>query len=235
MAGVNNQAASLSSYEMASREASQSANGVFMSFKKVVRRWALCAIGVTAAVAVSMLWLDVPIARMFAANINQAEPIQYGLGSSVLVSGEMLVMALLVVKRLASGHLSSGQSAMLVAIVASLTAFSFNDFALKVFFGIPNPSLFIMGAAHSFQALGGNQESSFPSGHMALAAGFAVVFIRLYRRTIIPFSVALLATAVALVVGEWHFLSDVIAGTFIGGTAGLAAGELWIQHDRRVC
>lgn len=35
---------------------------------------------------------------------------------------------------------------------------------------------------------------------------------------------------VLLVVGDWHFVSDVIAGTPLSFTAGLIAGELWVSH-----
>jgi membrane-associated phospholipid phosphatase len=38
--------------------------------------------------------------------------------------------------------------------------------------------------------------------------------------------------AVALLIGDWHFVSDVVAGAFVGGTAGFVAGELWDQHTQ---
>jgi membrane-associated phospholipid phosphatase len=33
-----------------------------------------------------------------------------------------------------------------------------------------------------------------------------------------------------LVVGDWHFISDVIAGAFLGVSAGILAGEGWLVH-----
>jgi membrane-associated phospholipid phosphatase len=206
-----------------------------MSLWKVIGCWMCFAIGVTAVVAVSMLWLDVPIARIFAPNVSRFAPIGQGLGSAVLVSGEMLVMAVLIAVRLASGHLPPLGKSVLVALVASLTTFTANDAALKVFFGIPNPTLFIYaGAGHNFHFWHGGPESSFPSGHMALAASFAFAIARIYWRTLMVFSVALLFSGAVLIFGDWHFLSDVIAGTFVGGTFGLVAGELWMQHSRRL-
>ena len=81
--------------------------------------------------------------------------------------------------------------------------------------------------------MAGSQTSSFPSGHMALAGGFAGVWLRLYPRTAPAFA-ALLALGMAiLVAGDWHFLSDVVAGTFLGVTAGLMAGALWLEHNAR--
>jgi membrane-associated phospholipid phosphatase len=205
-----------------------------MSFWKVIVCWACCAIAVIAAVAISILWLDVTIAQIFANNIAQFAPIGHGLGAAVLVSGELLVMAGLVGVRLSSGHLPPLGKAMLVAIVASLTAFTVNDVVLKVLFGIANPARFLSGGAnHNFHFFHGSPESSFPSGHMALAASFAFTIARIHMRALVALSVVLLLTGAALIIGDWHFLSDIIAGTFVGCIAGLAAGELWIQHNRR--
>ena len=78
----------------------------------------------------------------------------------------------------------------------------------------------------------GTEHSSFPSGHMVLAASFAGVFMRLYRVSIWPLSALLLLGATLLILGDWHFLSDVIAGTFVGLSAGLLAGELWALHSK---
>jgi hypothetical protein len=68
---------------------------------------------------------------------------------------------------------------------------------------------------------------------MALSGSFAGVFMRLYRRSVPLFSGLLLIAATLLIVGDWHFLSDVIAGTFIGVSAGLLAGEVWLAHSGR--
>jgi hypothetical protein len=36
-----------------------------------------------------------------------------------------------------------------------------------------------------------------------------------------------------LLVGDWHFLSDIIAGAFLGTSAGILAGEGWAAHSAR--
>jgi membrane-associated phospholipid phosphatase len=43
----------------------------------------------------------------------------------------------------------------------------------------------------------------------------------------------LLVAAVLLIVGDFHFVSDVIAGAFAGISAGLLAGEVWLAHSNR--
>jgi uncharacterized membrane protein len=67
---------------------------------------------------------------------------------------------------------------------------------------------------------------------MILAGAFAGVFMRLYRTSILPLSALLLIAAVLLIAGDWHFVSDVIAGTFLGVSAGLLAGEVWLVHSK---
>jgi membrane-associated phospholipid phosphatase len=78
----------------------------------------------------------------------------------------------------------------------------------------------------------GTPNSGFPSGHMVLSGAFAGVFMRLYRRSIVLFSALLVIGAGLLVLGDWHFVSDVIAGAFVGVSAGFLAGEVWSAHSR---
>jgi len=47
-------------------------------------------------------------------------------------------------------------------------------------------------------------------------------------------SALLLIAAALLITGGWHFVSDVIAGTFLGVSAGILAGELWLAHSNRM-
>jgi hypothetical protein len=68
---------------------------------------------------------------------------------------------------------------------------------------------------------------------MVLAGAFAGVFMRLYRPSIRLFSALLLIAAGLLLVGDWHFLSDIIAGAFLGTSAGILAGEGWAAHSAR--
>ncbi len=63
---------------------------------------------------------------------------------------------------------------------------------------------------------GGRGYQSFPSGHTVDAAAPAAVLARLVPR-LWPLSVALVAAVGAgLVVSDYHFLSDVLAGAYVG-------------------
>jgi hypothetical protein len=90
-----------------------------MSLKRAFWIWLECALAATGATAASICWLDIPIARLNAHNISRLAPIEGGLGSSILISGELFVMAVLIAIRLALGHLSPLGKAILVSRVSS--------------------------------------------------------------------------------------------------------------------
>jgi membrane-associated phospholipid phosphatase len=122
-------------------------------------------------------------------------------------------------------------TAVALSCLASICAYGINDQVLKPLFGVQPPAVVLDGARHTFNLLAGFAGSSFPSGHMVLAGAFAGVFMRLYRASLWPLCALLLIAAILLVVGDWHFLSDVIAGTFLGVSAGILAGEGWAVHS----
>ena len=151
-------------------------------------------------------------------------------GARVILTMEAAVVLSLVVARLTRGHISRFAETLAIACLASICAYGINDELLKPFFGVPSPVETIHGARHGFNLMMGLAYSSFPSGHMVLAGAFAGVFMRLYRVSIRPLAALLLLAATLLVMGEWHFVSDVIAGAFIGVSAGMLAGEGWLAH-----
>lgn len=195
--------------------------------------WLLSLLICVLIVAVAFVYLDVPIARHVFGALGRTENLAKGLTSAVLLTAEAVVALTLIVIRITRGHLSPLGEAAALACLTSICAHSVNDSALKFFFGVPNPDAVIHGARHAFNLLSGSVSSSFPSGHMVLSGAFAGVFMRLYRRSILLFSALLFIGAVLLVVGDWHFLSDAIAGMFVGVSAGLLAGEVWSTHSNR--
>jgi membrane-associated phospholipid phosphatase len=162
--------------------------------------------------------------------LRSADRLATGFSSAVLLGVEAAVVLALVVVRITRGHLSPFREATALACLTSICAYTINDTTLKHLFGVPNPAAVLHGSRHAFNLLSGSSSSSFPSGHMALAGAFAGVFMRLYRTSVLLFSALLLLAAGLLIVGDWHFVSDVIAGTFIGVSAGLLAGEAWLAH-----
>ncbi len=195
--------------------------------------WLLSLLICLLVVAVAFRTLDVPIARHVYGALGAAESLGRGLTSAVLLSGEAAVALTLIVVRVTRRRLSPFGEATALACLTSICAYGMDDSALKFFFGVPNPGAVLSGTRHAFHLFGGSSVSSFPSGHMVLSGAFAGVFMRLYRSSIRLLSVLLFLGAVLLVVGDWHFLSDVVAGIFIGVSAGLLAGEVWLAHTNR--
>ena len=73
--------------------------------------------------------------------------------------------------------------------------------------------------------------ASFPSGHMTIvAAAAAVLWNTCPRMRFINLSVATFVAA-GLVFGNYHFLSDVIAGGYLGAAIGLVACALILRQD----
>jgi membrane-associated phospholipid phosphatase len=199
----------------------------------VIRLWALSLLICAVVVAFSFVRLDVPAALLFWNVGRHLSHLTEGFGADVVLSAESAVLLIMVVARLVRGHISPFGAALALACLASMCAYVVNDHVLKVFFGVPNPTDVINGARHGFNILMGSGASSFPSGHMALAGAFSGVFMRLHRVSIWPLAALLLLAAVLLLLGDWHFLSDIIAGTFLGTSAGILAAEAWAVHSAR--
>jgi membrane-associated phospholipid phosphatase len=193
--------------------------------------WLLSLLICTLLVAVAFVYLDVPIAHRVYGILTSAESLASGFASVVLLGVEAAVALVLVIIRITRGHLSPFREATALACLTSICAYAINDGMLKLFFGVPTPAAVLNGGQHAFHLLSGTSSTSFPSGHMVLAGAFAGVLMRLYRASIVPLSALLLIAAVLLIAGDWHFVSDVIAGTFVGVSAGLLAGEVWIAHS----
>ena len=191
--------------------------------------FAVCAV----SVALSFSQLDVPIARFCARFSHHLRALGDGLGSALILSLEAITVMALVLARLIRGKLPPAAEALAVACLASISTYAIDSNVLKLCFGVPTPSEVMLGVRHAFNFWNGSPKSSFPSGHMVLASAFAGVFMRLYRNSIWPLTIFLLLAAGLLIVGDWHFLSDVIAGSFLGISAGILAGELWSVHSSR--
>lgn len=199
-------------------------------FVDFVRIWLLAFVLCSAAVALAFARIDVPVTQCFWRIGHFLHPLNSAFGASVVLSLEAAVALGLVLARVVRGHLSRLGETLVIACVASICTYGINSEVLKPLFGVPNPNAVMEGARHTFDFLMGSAESSFPSGHMILAGAFAGVFMRLHRVSFWPFCALLALAACLLVIGGWHFVSDVVAGTFIGVSAGILAGEVWTVH-----
>jgi membrane-associated phospholipid phosphatase len=78
---------------------------------------------------------------------------------------------------------------------------------------------------HFFQS--GKSFESFPSGHAAVAAAVLSVIWILFPNVRVFCTIGLIAVDIGLVALNLHFLSDVVAGSFVGVSTGLFTVALW--------
>ena len=205
-----------------------------MKNQRLFKWWCASLLITLSVIAVSIRWLDVPIARFFFVGSSRVAALGQALGSSKMVTGDATLLLALAVIRMVRGSLPDYAKAVFIACCASLSAFAANDYILKQIFGRYGPYAFPGNPAmQAFNLFHGDQYCVFPSGHMVISTTFAAVLVRVYPRTWPIFAGLLGVGALALLVGDWHFLSDIIAGAFVGVTAGLMAGDLWAQRVRR--
>lgn len=77
---------------------------------------------------------------------------------------------------------------------------------------------------HPFQF--GDDTGSFPSGHAARVLGFFSVFWIALPRGRVVYALLALPMLIALVMMNYHFVSDVIAGSVLGGIVGYYAAVI---------
>ena len=104
-------------------------------------------------------------------------------------------------------------------LVASTVPFAFIlKSMLKFLFGRINTRfwLFHLRPEHFHWFQGKGNYSSFPSGHMAVFTALAAALWYFYPRYRFAYMGALSALALALLLTNYHFLSDIIAGAYLG-------------------
>ena len=90
-----------------------------------------------------------------------------------------------------------------------------------------NPSLIRDGVYGFFPFHGGAGWSAFPSGHMTAVISVVAIGWHLWPRLAVGWIALAAGTAIGLVGLNFHFVSDVIAGGYVGAAS--AAAVLWIS------
>ena len=94
-----------------------------------------------------------------------------------------------------------------------------------------NPS-FLRDGVYGFNFFhGGHGYASFPSGHTAVTCAVISVLWIYYPAWRPLWALAVLAVAIGLIGANYHFLSDVIAGGFVGVSCGWMLTSLWKAHE----
>jgi len=189
------------------------------------------------AVLICYFWIDRPVAFfVYRHHINMINVFRWLTYPPPEVQNwSALILTILVVRR-AWGPFLRWQKVLLVACLSLIVADDFRISLGDVFgrywpetWTHDNPSLIGTGTYgfHPFQR--GDDIGSFPSGHACRLLGFAAVWmIAMPRsRTVQIIAIALCAPMlVSLVAMNYHFVSDVIAGSVLGGLVATYAAHL---------
>ena len=207
---------------------------------RALRGWLLALILCALAVVISYYWLDRPIAlfvhSQFPRNIRVLlEPVT-DIPNPLIWIATITFLAF-GIRGLAGRPLSKMQTAILLCSASLIIAETIKS-ELKFVFGRTwpetwrqnNPS-FIHDGVYGFNWFhGGDAYQSFPSGHITAICAVASVLWIYYPRRRPIYLIVTLAVLVGLVGNNYHFLSDTIAGTFVGASTGLMVTNLFARR-----
>lgn len=204
-----------------------------------VRSAALCAV----LVIVSFLVLDRPISSFVHTHIGRPHPVLFAMQSvpEWLVPIATIVLVVLGLKALFGPPLTRLERALLATALSLATA-QFIGNELKIAFGrtwpetfvANNPSFIDNGIYGFFWFHGGPGWASFPSGHTTAISSVAAAIAFAYPRLRVPCALAVLVVVIGLIGLDFHFLSDVIAGGFLGTAVAATVTGLMGVRDATV-
>jgi membrane-associated phospholipid phosphatase len=207
-----------------------------------LRIWSLGLLGTVISVTVSYLCLDRPISHL-AHEVLQRFQLFEKLGLIPDAVGPLALIAVMVLalhgssgtklSRLQTVLLLSGISLALAVIVKDELKFAFGRTWPESWIG-NNRSFIRDGVFGFFPFHGGNGYRSFPSGHTTITCAVLTVFWICYPKFRLLYALVIGAVAIGLVGANFHFLSDVIAGAFLGVSVGWISVALWEMGARRV-
>jgi membrane-associated phospholipid phosphatase len=207
-----------------------------------MQKWSVGFFLMVGAVTGSYVWLDRPIALLAHDQFHHFDPFRK------LTHIPEFMTPLVVLAFAAAGlHALSGRPLPKLQTVAVLAAASLAVAAavkdqLKFALGrtwpqtwVRNNPSFIHDGVYGFYPFhGGPEFAAFPSGHTAAICAVISVLWICYPRFRLLYAVAIAIVAAGLIGAGFHFLSDVIAGGFLGVLTGWLTVMLWELGQRHV-
>ena len=202
-----------------------------------LRRFLVLLVLDAAAVAASYAWLDRPAAQSFAHIAPRTDAVfrfitQFGVSTDYLVIAALLALGYALAARRTidrarkERHVRHAwRAAFLFATIAG--AGLVGDI-LKPVFGRARPRLFLDNGIFGFTWHGAHAAYwSFPSGHTITIVSVAAAVYVIERRLWPLYAAAALLVMASRVVLDLHYVSDVLAGAFLAGTAAWVTAALF--------
>ena len=205
------------------------------------RRWLIGLLATVVAVAICYLWLDRPLALLAHAHSGERETFaRFTHIPDPFIPTACVVFVACGLWVFAGRILSRPIAASALASISVIVAETIKG-GLKFVFGrlwpdtwVQNNPSFIHDGAYGFNFFhGGPGYASFPSGHTTVTCALISVLWILYPYWRPFYAAIVLAVAVGLIGANYHFLSDVIAGGFLGTSTGWMTVAIWRERQYR--
>lgn len=192
-----------------------------------MRTWLITFGNCLIAILLALAFVDLPVARFV-----HTMPWEHALhapvfGIPLLVGFAGLVLVGFALQRGWGHNIGAWEEALLLMVLSLCWSVSVTEFALKPLFGRHMPFDFLATGKSSFHWFEGAPTDSFPSGHAAQFASVFTVLCMVYPRWRGLWCALIAAGSLVLVLGNWHFVSDVIAGNFVGAFGAAMIVGFW--------
>jgi len=208
--------------------------GIFKMTNKL-RNWVVSFALMATIVFASYEWIDGPIAFFVHEHVSQNN-IFFWLQQIAKIFPPLAALTLVALGLFALNkrRFSRVQVVMLLSSLSLFVADAITD-QLKFLFGRTWPETWVRGnpslihdGVYGFNPFhGGIDYASFPSGHMTTTCAVMSVLWICYSRFRPLYALCVAAVVVGLIGADYHFLSDIVAGGFIGVSTGWIAVTLW--------
>jgi membrane-associated phospholipid phosphatase len=200
--------------------------------------WLASLASVAMAVVACVIWFDRPIALLAYEWFGRPRGVQHlawtpgFFGPLVVLAFAVLLVRWFLARRFGTIDIIANLCIITLAIAEPLKG------GLKFVFGRTWPAYgqpsFIFEAAYGFHPFhGGPDFESFPSGHSAAICAVAVILWKCLPIIRIFCAATVAAIMAGLIAGDFHFLSDVIAGAFLGISLSALVMHIWEHWMRR--
>lgn len=205
-----------------------------------LQRWLLAFLLTVLAVAVCYLWIDRPLALLAHAHNAQRETfarlthipdLLNPLAAAAFVAFGLWALAGRPMPKLVTAGVLCSIGLIVAETIKRQLKFAFGRLWPDTW--VQNNPSFIHDGAYGFNFFhGGAGYASFPSGHTAATCAAISVLWILYPKLRPFYAFTVLAVAAGLIGANYHFLSDVIAGGFVGTSTGWMTVALWQARVR---
>ena len=208
-----------------------------------LQKWAMVLLVWLFCITASFLWIDRPVA-LFVHNELAGHRAIFDLAASLpKLLGPLVVACTILVGVwvLAGRHMTKIQTVVVIS-ATSWAVSAVPENWLKLAFGRTwpetwvqdNPSFIRDGVDHFNPFHGGPGFAAFPSGHMVAVCAIMSVYWICWPRLRSISAICIAVAFFGLLGANYHFVSDLLAGAFLGGLVGWMMVTLWNAGVRPV-